>query len=219
MVPNKTNPRKIDMFTRGFTMNAASIRATLRTDLPKRQHRLPIAWKAREGSMNLQFSGLQSGHYSTDAPQYGWVLRSRGKSGTWNDRTFPVKSQYRVGDHIFLRETFAVESTWGSGSRGRVVYRADCDKEANTCPFPRAEYGEWMRPQHLRQAYARPDLFEITGVRCERLRSITVEDCLRCGIANLSEFGQSWDALHGDGAFEAGGWCWVYDYERLGAQG
>ena len=49
--------------------------------------RIKINWKPKEPGLNLSFSGLSAGHYSTGAPEHGWVLYSRDGNGCWNQRT------------------------------------------------------------------------------------------------------------------------------------
>ena len=56
----------------------------------KAQTRRLAKWRAYAGQ-NLTFSGLEAGHYCTGHPESGWVLRSRGAGGCWNDRTEPLQ--------------------------------------------------------------------------------------------------------------------------------
>lgn len=158
-----------------------------------------VKWKPREDGLNVSFSGLEAGHYSTGHPESGWVLRSRGRGACWNDRTFPARCPYgRVGDRLWVRETFAIECNRG--------YEYDApDVQLGPIRWHEEEdYGRWFECPHYRAS--EPDIslvtddhedfddrtrwtpsiymprwasritLEVTGVRVERLHQITEDD-------------------------------------------
>lgn len=53
------------------------------------------------------------GNYHSGVPSSGWVLRSRGRLGCWEDRTFPMHSPYgQPGDILYVRENFYAYGYW-----------------------------------------------------------------------------------------------------------
>ena len=173
----------------------------------KTQTRRPGTWKLRscEEGLNLKFSGLQLGHYCTDQPESGWVLRSRGRGGCWNDRTYPYKSKYgRPGDRLWVRETWGefdpdhwhepgmprdalisdavrVDGVWHPVRNG-VYYAADTPpgSDGDRC---RLDYGyKYRSPIHMFRWASRINLL-IKDIRLERLQEISEEDAAAEGFA------------------------------------
>jgi hypothetical protein len=93
---------------RPILFSGAMVRAIL--DGRKTQTRRVAKWVPREAGLNLDAASLAVGHYFTGQPSSGFVLRSRGAGGCWNDRTHPLHCPYGVpGDRLWVRETFALE--------------------------------------------------------------------------------------------------------------
>ncbi|BFI54152.1 phage-like protein [Yersinia similis] len=116
------------------------------------------------------------------------------------------------GDQLWVRETF--------GNCGvRIVYRADKDDGAH-CQVKR-----WTPSLHMPREASRITL-EITGVRVERLNTISTGDAMAEGyLAERSATGchldawlwfrELWDGIYPDNTFEANPWVWVIDFKTI----
>ncbi|MFA9287404.1 hypothetical protein ACCQ08_21670 [Comamonas sp. SY3] len=120
----------------------------------------------------------------------------------------------KPGDRIYVRETFAWVPT--ACESDEIVFAADyqdgSDKAAGVRYIPSI---------HMPKAAARIWL-EITGVRAERLQSISRGDAMAegCPFPNLADdanprewFAEVWKSTGGDWA--ANPWVWVIDFKRI----
>lgn len=180
--------------------------------------------------------------------RWNWVLDKTGMgSGD------PFRCPYgAVGDRLWVRETCCAHEIADAeydgvhlpepGTDG-VKYAADSAfrKIQNT---PEAADGWWwlfsyrggngatVPPIHMPRWASRITL-EITGVRIERLQSISEADAAAEGV----EFGgitdpatgeidrdaaeayeQLWESLHGRGSWDANPWVWVIEFKRVDAE-
>jgi hypothetical protein len=138
----------------------------------------------------------------------------------------------KPGGRLYVKETLALEVVPGSGSRGPIAYRADCDREMNSCPFPRAEYGAWESTMFMPRARSRI-LLEVVSVRVERVQSITKMDAIAEGIqlpllfadepvpsADYAQRAYSflWDSINGKKtgcSWADNCWVWVVEFKVL----
>lgn len=123
------------------------------------------------------------------------------------------------GDGLWVRETWADSFASDDDSHNGYVYAA-----TNHGPEPR----RW-RPSILMPRLASRITLEITGVRVERVNSISVDDCIREGIATLPDgtidghhsvkvgFMQLWDSLNAKRGYgwDANPFCWVIEFKRI----
>lgn len=162
----------------------------------KGQTRRLARFKPYAGSgFNPKFSGLEAGHYSTGMPASGWVLRSRGAGGCWNDRTEPLHCPYGMpGDRLWVREAWA---SWvDTESRPCIVYRAggapravfyDHGGEGEPIGLggevvPATAIPRW-RPSIFMPRWASRLALEVAGeVRVQRLQAITEEEAQAEGV-------------------------------------
>lgn len=120
----------------------------------------------------------------------------------------------KPGDRIYVRETFAWVPT--ACESDEIVFAADyqdgSDKAAGVRYIPSI---------HMPKAAARIWL-EITGVRVERLQSISRGDAMAegCPFPNLAEdadprewFAEVWKSTGGD--WDANPWVWVIDFKQI----
>jgi hypothetical protein len=138
-----------------------------------------------------------------------------------------IASPYRIGDRLWVRETWA-ECT----ECGGVVYRVN--GEHAKCENCADGYGGRWRPSvHMPRRAARTFL-TVTGVRVERVQDISEADASAEGVERIAygpfeidghpvhpmtstyydAFAALWTSIHGPGAWERNDWVWVYEIER-----
>lgn len=114
------------------------------------------------------------------------------------------------GDRIYVRETFGY---------GGDAYTPDIYFRASQPDAP--IQGCWHPAIHMRKDDARLWL-EVTGVRPERLQSISRGDAMAegCPFPNIADgadprkwFEEIWDSTGGDWAVNP--WVWVIDFKRI----
>lgn len=138
------------------------------------------------------------------------------------------------GDRIYVRETFVQGyeedpltgrlkqwdeegndipmTTWYRATNGGITWSDDGESEANV---------PWKPAIHMPKSLARIWL-EVTGVRVERLQSISRGDAMAegCPFPNMADgadprkwFAEVWESTGGDWA--ANPWVWVIDFKRI----
>lgn len=163
-----------------------------------------------------------------------------------------------VGDRIWVRETWAQLGNedgcpidWndnlvkGGGPEAARIYRASCEqKEGNygLWSIPDDSYwkphtddlqydGTWCPSIHMPRWASRLTL-EITGVRVERLNSISQEDAQAEGMeltgwrptysdpdsggevwTPYDNFAQLWESIYGEGSWHTNPWVWVIEFK------
>ncbi|MEG0409112.1 MAG: hypothetical protein RR623_09585, partial [Bacilli bacterium] len=96
------------------------------------------------------------------------------KRGYWdNDPPRGVMPRYRIGDILYVRETFMEHHTYfikNNLDNPTILYKADYlgDEDLMNCGIDR-----WKPSIHMPKKYARI-LLEVTDVRVERLQDITI---------------------------------------------
>lgn len=202
----------------------------------KTQTRRIAKWKPREPGLNLGFSGLSLGYYSTGVPTSGWILRSRDGHMTWHDRTFPLHCPHgRLGDRLWVREALRP-------SQSRIVTYVD-----DGCPaWKGTESVTWpwkvqvLYPRYMPK-WACRFFLELTDVRLQRLHEIDELDALAEGFegrvvhGTMHEggkpprtgefidgeasdlFAEVWDQLNGDRGYtwESNPWVFALTFKLL----
>lgn len=132
------------------------------------------------------------------------------------------------GDRLWVRETWAPHPDFPDMAN-RSVYRAD--------PECKYDVERWRPSIHMPRRASRI-LLEITGVRVERLQSISEQDARAEGVT-LNEIGlfqvrhtpgdlhnvavgayrELWENINGAGGWDANPWVWVIEFRRIDAQG
>lgn len=120
-----------------------------------------------------------------------------------NGHSDRMKPKYQVGDQLWVKETYTklVTEHFVEPLKTKYVYRADCDAESEQTRKDYVALGypyKWITGRFMPKAAARIWL-EVMDVKCERLQSISTEDCIAEGIlplsmsaAQLSEQGQKY---------------------------
>ncbi|EOD2179080.1 hypothetical protein ACT2RF_001654 [Salmonella enterica subsp. enterica serovar Ruiru] len=119
-----------------------------------------------------------------------------------------------VGDRIWVRETFCpVPDHEEPAGYSAILYAADGN----------GPYGKWVPSIHMPR-WASRILLEITGVRIERLASVSDDDAGKEGYpANPEPYGggmdkwlwfrQLWDSIYPDQSFKHNPWVWVIEFK------
>ncbi|HBQ8864816.1 TPA: hypothetical protein R7I90_004883 [Klebsiella pneumoniae] len=204
---------------RGMIFNAEMVRAIL--DGRKTQTRRPIKWK------QTRFTEIGE---REDGSKWPWSEDAEHAFDFWHPCPFGS-----VGDRIWVRETFqgplfdfdlmdsyCKDSTPFEKSEF-CVYKADgvpapefydADDELHCCWRPSIHMPRW----------ASRILLEITGVRVERLKSISDRDALRegCSTADMKSgdcvadvFARLWASIYGDESWNCNPWVWVIEFKRI----
>ena len=127
-----------------------------------------------------------------------------------------------VGDRIWVRETWAEA---GAGAPDLKLYRANYPEHVPTHyeNVPPADEIRWTPSIHMPR-WASRILLEITGVRIERLASVSDDDAGKEGYPDNPEpygggmdkwlwFRQLWDGIYPDPSFKHNPWVWVIEFK------
>ncbi|MBA7986716.1 hypothetical protein [Enterobacter asburiae] len=117
-----------------------------------------------------------------------------------------------VGDRIWVRETFSpVPDHEEPAGCSAILYAADGN----------GPYGKWVPSIHMPRWASRITL-EITGVRVERLNSISDSDASKegCCITDMESgdclsdvFARLWTSIYGDESWKVNPWVWVIEFK------
>ncbi|MDF7711357.1 hypothetical protein PUR37_21140 [Klebsiella pneumoniae] len=199
------------MSERGMIFNAEMVRALL--DGRKTQTRRPIKWK------QTRFTEIGE---REDGSKWPWSEDAKHACDSWHPCPFGA-----VGDRIWVREAFRVHSR--ATDVATLVYKAS---ERNSwteqtrrvpvavCNKP-ATPEKWTPSLHMPR-WASRILLEITGVRVERLRSMSQDDARAEGVIAASgpmeaglAFRELWDSIYGEESWKANPWVWVIEFKRV----
>ncbi|HDE1970509.1 TPA: hypothetical protein PCF58_004834 [Klebsiella pneumoniae] len=199
------------MSERGMIFNAEMVRALL--DGRKTQTRRPIKWK------QTRFTEIGE---REDGSKWPWSEDAEHACDFWHPCPFGA-----VGDRIWVREAFRVHSratdvatlaykasernSWTEQTRRVPV--AVCNKPATP--------EKWTPSLHMPR-WASRILLEITGVRVERLRSMSQDDARAEGVIAASgpmeaglAFRELWESIYGEESWKANPWVWVIEFKRV----
>ena len=226
------------MKERGMIFNAEMVRAIL--DGRKTQTRRPIKWK------QTRFTEIGE---REDGSKWPWSEDAEHACDFWHPCPFGA-----VGDRIWVRETWATLGNedgccidWegnlckGDERSAARIYRASCEQRPG-------DYGLWSIPddaywkphtkEHKFEGAWRPSihmprwasriLLEITGVRVERLNSISDADAKAEGccygrgggipdfaVNPADHFPTLWASIYGEESWKANPWVWVIEFKRV----
>lgn len=156
-----------------------------------------------------------------DYPETPALIRNVGTGFQWHGLygessifNCPLGS---IGDRIWARETFcAVPDHEEPAGCSALLYAADGN----------GPYGKWTPSIHMPRWASRLTL-EITGVRVERLHSISEEDAQAEGVqpacyeitppeaAYRVSFGEVWRDIYGEESWASNLWVWVIEFKRV----
>ncbi|MDX4587850.1 hypothetical protein SGV96_12045 [Klebsiella pneumoniae] len=187
------------MKERGMIFNGELVRAIL--DGRKTQTRRPIKWK------QTRFTEIGE---REDGSKWPWSEDAEHACDFWHPCPFGA-----VGDSIWVRETWARYNI--DQNSHDIAYRA-------TTPEDQPEEGRWRPSIHMPR-WASRILLEITGVRVERLQSITLGDICKevgCGLYDFRPathgfqvWEELWKSIYGAENWQANPWVWVIEFKRV----
>lgn len=202
------------MTERGMIFNSEMVRAIL--DGRKTQTRRPIQWK------QTRFTEIGE---REDGSKWPWSEDAEHACDFWHPCPFGA-----VGDRIWVREAFRVHSR--ATDVATLVYKAS---ERNSwteqtrrvpvavCNKP-ATPDKWTPSLHMPR-WASRILLEITGVRVERLQSITLGDICKevgCGLYDFRPathgfqvWEELWKSIYGAESWNTNPWVWVIEFKRV----
>lgn len=205
------------MTERGMIFNAEMVRAIL--DGRKTQTRRPVKFPVHDKNLGCELAGNE--------------LAGELSAGNYLNSAFG-----KPGDRIWVRETFCPVNDAQYGGEKWVDYRATPRYEAShpagwdSAPND-AEALKWRPSIHMPR-WASRILLEITGVRVERLNSISQEDAQAEGLeltgwrptysdpdsggevmTPYDNFAQLWESIYGEESWKANPWVWVIEFKRV----
>lgn len=133
-----------------------------------------------------------------------------------DETTESSRARYKVGDLLYVRETFCEYIADHVIDGVRFAYKANSTPNSEEA---RIELGyKWSPSIHMPKEAARIFL-RVTGVRCERLQDCGNVQAKDEGFTCCTQFARLWDStikpadlpLYG---WEANPWVWVYQFER-----
>lgn len=211
---------------RPILFSGRMVRAIL--DGQKTETRRPVKWKAINGDVRKwTFRGMDLGFYCTEVPSSGYVLRTRGHGGCWNDRTQPAHSPYgEPRDLLWVRERWRMS---GNPQRQWVSYaaggRMEVTREGDSEFYWRdgiQRYGVVKdRPSIHMPRWASRITLRVRESFIDRLCAITEQGAIAEGFPSEDqldprrEFLGLWDELNEDRGFPAreSPWVWVVRFE------
>lgn len=130
----------------------------------------------------------------------------------------PVSCPYgQPGDRLWVRETWAKTQPLGLPWPETMVVYAAGDN--------RTDYGGPWKPSIHMPRWASRITLEITGVRVERLQSISEADATAEGTPNSlhlpggrfanENFAHLWEAINGPESWAANPWVWAITFNRV----
>lgn len=140
----------------------------------------------------------------------------------------------QAGDHLWVRESHSI----GSDISGQHILASALEGYPKNFLFgapsvkhPSAPEGsehwclQWKRrPSIHMPRWASRITLEVTGVRVERLQSISRGDAMAegCPFANMADgadprkwYAELWDQINGPGAWDLSPWVWVVEFRRV----
>ncbi|EAA3796772.1 hypothetical protein NUO52_001517 [Salmonella enterica] len=199
------------MSERGMIFNAEMVNAILSGR--KTQTRRPIKWK------QTRFTEIAE---RDDGSLWPWAEDCERGGDIWFACPYG-----EIGDRIWVRETFRVHSR--ATDVATLVYRASVRNSwteqthrvpVAVCNTP-ATPEKWTPSIHMPRWASRITL-EITGVRVERLNSITESDAEAEGVTDtgfgdllVDGYRYLWKSIYGEESWAANPWVWVIEFKRV----
>ena len=155
--------------------------------------------KVQPANENQVFSTVASSIRNKDIGTHNFI----NPKATW-EQTKKFKCPYKVGQKIFVKESFNIFASQVSYKQGLVG----------------AERYFWKPAQHMKQEHSRLTL-EITEIKVEKLKEIYPKDVYKEGLPNhrlgqtFMWFEEHWNASHKkpEEKFEVNPFVWVVNFK------
>ncbi|WP_370685313.1 hypothetical protein AB9Q07_17875 [Klebsiella quasipneumoniae] len=233
------------MTERGMIFNGEMVRAILEG----RKTQTRRVMKVQPESNQLGLLLITDSTKRSDISKYHWA-ESNATGNHVRSKLFSCPFG-AVGDRIWVRETWAIlgnedgccidweEKLCKADERSAArIYRASCEQrpgnyglwsipdDADWKPHTKDyQYEGAWRPSIHMPRWASRILLEITGVRVERLQSITLGDICKevgCGLYDFrpATYGfqvweELWKSIYGAESWNTNPWVWVIEFERV----
>ena len=202
------------MKERPILFNSEMVRAILRDENPKTQTRRPVDFKRI-----VKESGCTRGKLAWSNLLNSWAVYD-GSGPEESAHIAAVRCPFgSVGDRLWVRETFYNDIP-GERDLEHVYYHADgeCCQQIPECQCASVGPTPWKPSIHMPRWASRITL-EITNVRVERLRDISLADvfaegcCLSTDKTNLTDFQNLWDSIYGN--WNENPFVWAITFKKL----
>lgn len=167
--------------------------------------------------------------YIDDAANDDWLTCPYGKRGdrlwvreTWNEFDpieIPTDRYGRRAPYVGCQGSRKISWVAAYAADGPLAHQSD------------GSPATWRPSIHMPR-WASRIMLEITGVRVERLQSITQRDVFREGLRNAQQneiedlypkrsmlsrdcFAHLWESINGKGSWDANPWVWVLEFEKV----
>ncbi|HIE8673071.1 TPA: hypothetical protein ACXPYG_005121 [Klebsiella variicola subsp. variicola] len=215
---------------RGMIFNAEMVWALL--DGRKTQTRRIMKPQPTLDDFVCPYEGPRGGHiWPSRNHQYALHVETmlQNGEGCWGGLASDACHFGEIGDRIWVRETFRVHSR--ATDVATLVYKASVRNSwteqthrvpVAVCNKP-ATPEKWTPAIHMPR-WASRILLEITGVRVERLKSISDGDAIRegCSTTDMKSgdcvadvFARLWASIYGDESWNSNPWVWVIEFKRI----
>ncbi|EAO4600131.1 hypothetical protein E5771_12580 [Salmonella enterica] len=206
------------MKERGMIFNAEMVRAIL--DGRKTQTRRPIKWKQTRFTEIAERDDGSLWPWAEDCERGGdiWFACPYGEIG---DRIWVRETWQVIHDHIdesshVEYRTYAPSIPKEKDRYWHTVYAEHFGDES------REDRGFPWRPAIHMPRWASRITLEITGVRVERLNSITESDAEAEGVTDtgfgdllVDGYRYLWKSIYGEESWAANPWVWVIEFKRV----
>jgi len=178
-----------------------------------------------EQDPDLRWSAIAQSH-----PCWGFIAAGATAQECADDLASCGVCPYgKRGERLWVREAWAADAQLDSIaprdlSQGEPIwYPADGTTRQTGCAMISKGRG---RPSIHMPRWASRILLEITDVRVERLQAISIGQICKEGLARsiyefipvttaFEAFAEVWDAINGDGAWDANPWVWVVEFKQV----
>lgn len=199
------------------------VQALLRGE--KTQTRRKIKPTSKNGNCGIRVSKNKDG-IITEVCGYDEDERCWDENGS----PYSVNNKYRVGDVLWVRETFQIVPS------NMIFYKADPENKAA---------GNW-KPSIFMPKEAARIFLKVKEVRVEKVQDISESDAIEEGIIKLNQsfaqlltdgiqyldyskkpelfndglsgkesYKSLWEKINGPGSWDLNPWVWVYNFERI----
>lgn len=163
-----------------------------------------------------------------------WIPFNAGKTMVRNEDMYIACPFGLKGDRLWVREAFRVHSR--ATDVATLVYKASeqqsWTQQTHRVPIEKcnkpAVVDKWTPSIHMPRWASRIAL-EITGVRVERLNSMTEQDAIAEGCSGghgsipgymysatpHEHFHHLWESIYGADSWQANPWVWVIEFKRV----